>query len=41
MNMDAQDTQDSQDERFLHRKPAGALIRYGLADVQDAKPAVS
>ena len=38
MNIDAQ---DKQDERFLHRKPAGAMIRCGLADAQDAKLAVS
>ena len=27
--------------RFLHRKPARAMIRRGLADAQDCKPAVS
>ena len=41
MNIDAQDAQDEQDERFLHQKPARAMIRCGLADAQDYKLAVS
>ena len=41
MNMDAQDAQDEQDERFLHQKPARAMIRYGIADAQVYKLAVS
>ena len=35
------DARDKQDETFLHRKPAWAMIRCGLADAQDTKPAVS
>ena len=38
---DRQDEQDEQDERFLHQKPARAMIRCGFADAQDYKLAVS
>ena len=41
MNIDRQDRQDEQDERFLHQKPARAMIRCGFADAQDYKLAVS
>ena len=35
INIDAQDAQDEQDDRFLHEKPARPMIRRGLADAQD------
>ena len=41
MNIDAQDAQDEQNERFLHEKPARPMIRFGLADAQEYKLAVS
>ena len=41
INIDAQDAQDKQDERFLHRKPARAMVRWGIADAQEYKLAVS
>ena len=41
INIDAQDAQDERDERFLHQKPARAMIRCGFTDAQDYKLAVS
>ena len=41
MNMDAQDAQDNQDEGLLRGELTPAMIRCGLADAQDYKPAVS
>ena len=41
MNMDAQDAQDKQDEGLLRRELTPVMIRCGLADAQDYKPAVS
>ena len=41
INIDAQDAQDKQDERLLHRKPARAMVRWGIADSQEYKLAVS
>ena len=35
------DAQDKQDERLLHRKPARAMVRWGIADSQEYKLAVS
>ena len=37
VNIDAQDTQDKQDESLLHQKPDRAMIRSGLADARDDK----
>ncbi len=33
--MDAQDAQDKEEVRFLHRKLAWAMIRSGVADAQN------
>ena len=41
MNIDAQDAQDKQDEGLLRGELTPAMIRCGLADAQDYKPAVS
>ena len=35
------DAQDTQDEIFLHMRPARAMIRCALAEFQDCKLAVS
>ena len=40
-NMDRQDAQDKQDGTLLHRKLTPPMVRCGLVDAQDAKPAVS
>jgi hypothetical protein len=37
LNIDAQDAQDNQDERLLHKKLTPAMIRCGIADTQDYK----
>ena len=39
--MDAQDAQDNQDGRLLHKRFTPAMIACGFADFQDYKPAVS
>ena len=41
MNIDRQDAQDEQDERFLHEKLAQPMTRCGLAAAQENKLAVS
>ena len=39
--MDAQDAQDNQDGTLLHKKLTPAMIRFGIADAQENKLAVS
>ena len=39
-NIDAQDAQDRQYGRLLHKRLTPAIIECGFADVQDCKPAV-
>ena len=41
LNMDAQDAQDNRDGTLVPEKPAPAMIRCGLADAQECKPADS